>query len=501
MTSPTLPLPALARPAQRFTFSVLLLALLLGLGVAFLNLTARHALLLAIAITLGAPLLLRLVHESFDPFEPLVLANIAMLVIFVLRPIADLTFGRMPPSHTSITPTFDATLLLALVGAIPFQLGYHSRIPQRLAHHLPTPSPSWYLHPGRVTKAALLVAALGVILYSLFLLTSGGLGLLLSLLGGRNTSQGLAFQSAVGYFYRGQTLLIPASLALLALAKQTRKVKFLLIAAATGLPLVILAGSTGTRVTLLLFFGSAFLFAYLSNDSPGPSSSRGRRPTFLGIAILLFLVVVVGFNLIRITRTAGDGPTIGGTSIELVTSPVSATQKLLTSGDTSMFDSLNAVVAMVPARVPYQHGSLLKDPLIRAVPSALWPGRPLESNAVVMRNMNRERFDEAYSGAATSIIGYLYYDSGYITVVTGMFSLGIALGLLWHGYLRSPSALTTQLLYAAALPLVIVLIRGTLPGTMTRGAFVVLPLYAIIRFAQARPGLGIQKREKLPSVY
>lgn len=500
MVSPSLPLSPGAHSAHRFTLSVLLIAFLLGLGVAFLNLTLRHALVLAIATSLTAPLLLRLVYGNFDPFEPLVLANGAMLVIFVLRPIADLTFGSMPRSHTSINPTFDASLLLALVGATAFQLGYHSRIPQRLVRDLPTQSPSCYLHPGRATKAALLVAAVGVVLYCTFILTSGGLGLLLSLLDGRDTSQGPVFQSALGYLYRGQTLLIPATLTFLLLKKQTRQFRFLLMAAGTGLPLVILAGSTGTRLTLLLLLAPAFLFAYLSSDSPG-GSSRGRRPTVLGVAILAFLLVVVGFSLIRLTRTAGDERTIGGTAIELVTAPVSATQQFLTSGDTSMFDSLNAVVAMIPERLPYQHGSLIKDPLIRAAPSALWPGMPRESNAVVMRNMDRERFDDANSAAATSIVGYLYYDSGYITVVGGMFSLGIALAILWQVYVRSPAAVTTQLLYAATVPLIIVLIRGTLPATMTHGAFVLIPLYAIIRFARSRSGPHMLRRGKPARAY
>ena len=82
----------------------------------------------AIATTLLAPVLLRMVRRRFDPFEPTTLFALAWGVMFVLRPIVmitqhDYVYSR-PTRAIDVSSTLTETLIFGLLGAVFFVIGY-----------------------------------------------------------------------------------------------------------------------------------------------------------------------------------------------------------------------------------------------------------------------------------------------------------------------------------------------------------------------------------------
>jgi hypothetical protein len=413
--------------------------------------------------------------------------NVALLIMFVVRPVADLTFGTLPASHTPESPTFNSALLVGLVGSAAFQVGYFSKWGRRLAgggRLLRQPFEANYL-----SKWGLSLAVVGIGLYGAFLVRNGGVETLMSLLAGRQQSHAELFRNSTAYLYQARLLLIPATVMLLAAARIRRARKPALLGVLVSLPLLIIAGATGSRVILLPLLGAGVCFWYLSAGTG--LETRGRRPGVGALVIVAFLVLAVGLNVIRMTRNAGpDDVDAPQQVVQLLTSPVLGARLLLTSGDTRMFDSLNHVMEAVPEQLAFQHGAVVRDLAIRAVPRTVWPDKPPESNAMVLRHLNETRFERTYAGTAFSIIGYLYLGSGYVSVGLGMMAIGVGLSALWHTYVRNSDAVGMQMVYAACLPFIIVLARGTIPGTVSRGVFVMLPILALAVAAKKARTLG-----------
>src|SRR5690606_12222412 len=146
------------------------------------GLTVRGVLLMAIVFALLLPLAWRNVRGRLDVFEPVVLANIALGVMFVGRPLFDLITGNTAHLGYSVLPTFDEALLVALIGIVFFELGYFVSYSTGWSRRLPAPPP---LRPRRAAFAGWFYLVAGGALFGVFLGEHGGLGLLLLLLEGR----------------------------------------------------------------------------------------------------------------------------------------------------------------------------------------------------------------------------------------------------------------------------------------------------------------------------
>jgi hypothetical protein len=90
------------------------------------------------------------------------------------------------------------------------------------------------------------------------------------------------------------------------------------------------------------------------------------------------------------------------------------------------------------------------------------------------------------AGPESSIVGNLYADSGIYTVVLGMLVVGAALRWAWLWYLKHSDCIAAQLLYAAALPFIPILLRGRFPDTFSRMLFVVAPILVITLIASSK---------------
>lgn len=478
------------------TYWILFAGVLVTAILAVCGLTLRGALLVAISATLMLPLAIRNMRGSLDLFEPLVTANFALAVMFVGRPLGVLITGETIHLGYDVMPTFDETLLVAWVGTVAFQVGYLRIWGAALARRFPRPPP---LRPRTAWLAAWGYLVLGAALFSLFLAGQGGLGLLLALMKGRDGSgnDNAVFLGSTGYFYNGILLFSTAALVFFALAIVARRRRHYLEFALVGFAGLIFFASTGTRSQLLPLLMAVPTFWYLW---------RGNRPRARNVVLVLLIGLVV-FGWQRETRTFGveARAALVDSLVSEISAPLASVGDTLMGSDAEMFDTLANYLVAVPEEVPFRPGLTIRDVLVRAIPRPLWPGKPAEGDSAVFDVLWPGRLDQSRAAAASSILGSLYLDSGLLSVGVGMVLIGMLCSALWLWSRRYPNSAIAQLVYAMGLPFVVILMRGTIPDTLSRMLFMFIPLALLLwlqrmRFSPAYRRVGGETRRQERSV-
>lgn len=437
----------------------------------------RSLLLNAIIIALFGPVLLRTLRGTLDLFEPLVLSIVAMAMMFIGRPLADLASGRTMHLGYPIMPTFNLALMLVLSGILAFQLGYHSNLSTRWVRHLP---PAAAFRPGRATVAAWLFFFLGGGLFGVFLAKGGGLSLLLFLLNGRSGQDNAVYLASTGYFYNGISMWAASALIFFCLAVTMKRKKFYIAFLAMALPLVIFYGASGTRSQMLPLVLSVPTFWYLW---------KHRRPA----GSTLIIVAIVGIALIgwqREVRTVDNSANRDKAQVlfEALATPGRQFKEILAGSDNEMFDSITNELIVVPSKLPYRPAGVLTDLFVTAVPRPLWPDKPLVMNTAVVNALWPAHYAASRASAAFSIVGPFYADSGFIGVALGMFFIGVILASAWRWFLCYQRNMNALLIYSMGLPFVVILMRGTVPDTLSRMLFMVVPLVLAMWISRLRWG-------------
>ena len=428
--------------------------------------SSMHTLwLLMLVVIIVVPMGLRYILGWLDLFEPLVLANVALAVMFIGRPLADIALGTRSHIGLDITATFDEALLVATAGVLAFQIGYHSPFARSWSRVIREPR---IFRPQRAFVTAWLFAILGASLFTLFLAQSGGLGLLFMLFKGRSAAENGIFVASTGYFYDGILMFAASALIFFALGNAVKRRLNYVWCAVTALPMVIFLGARGDRSHLLpLILGIPTFWCLWNNRRPSP--------LFLFAAIIIGVVIISWEEEIRNTNSMHRADSVGAL-IEALSSPLDQIGKVLSTQDDEMFDSLANELQVVPYKVAYRPLGALTDLGIRALPRPLWPAKPLETNDAIVAALWPAHYKQSRASAAFSIIGPFYMDSGLIGVVLGMFGLGVTLAMLWKWYLRYRTSLDATLIFSMCLPFVVILMRGSLPDTLSLVLFMVVPL-------------------------
>lgn len=442
-----------------------------------------------IALTLLAPIGLRAIKSQLDAFEPIVLGNLALGVMFVGRPLHDLFTGDTVHLGSDISQSFNEALIVAFVGIVFFQLGYYSMFSRVLARSLPKP-PSYNLKGAALTGWFYII--FGGVLFTIFLKKFGGLSLMFTLLEGRQQWNNELFLSSTGYLYNSILMWGASSLMFFAIALITKRRLYWCLFLLPTLLLLLYYGARGSRSQLLPIVFAIPVFWYLWKD---------RRP-LLRTILMAGVIVVCLLGWLRDVRTADQNRDFLARLVKAVLAPGNEALAILGGADAEMFDALANALLVVPEKLSFQHGAILTDVLVRAVPRPLWPNKPLESNDALVATLWSAHYAKSRASPAFSIIGTFYIDSGHLTVALGMFLCGMLLSMLWQWLMLYRRQIVAQMIYAMALPFVIILLRGTIPDTLSRMLFLVVPfvLFMVLRIVKQKVGTRIfgrhrQKRE------
>lgn len=481
MVARPLLMPA-ARVSRRAfpALAVLFAAVLAGSLAAALNTSTEAALLAASGAVLVIPFVRAFHQRSFDPFEPIFIAVVAHGTMFVIRPAAELIRGDLvyvrPTRIIDFSETLDTVLALGLVGSIALVLGYYLPAGPALARRTRRLPES--IHADSALAGAVVAAIMGMFLFGLFLMTSGGTAAIRSFLAGRDISQVGLFRQSTGYLYYGPFLLIPAALLAAAASRARRDLGMLFVAAFIAGLLLLIAVPTGNRIFILPLAGSLATYFYVV---------RGKRPAtwFVLVAALAALLISHALLVAREARGAG----LTAAVVETFTHPLDSFQPITTQADAEMAPALAAVIAVDAVNPGASHGfASIGDTFVRPLPRLFWSEKPLPVRHQIIEDTWPIEYKGGYANPEFSILLYFYLDASYIGVFVGMLLVGVFLRALYAALVIHGDSQVVRILFSALLPFVPILLRDSPTDTVVKLGFSFIPLVIICLLASDRGG-------------
>jgi len=404
---------------------------------------------IGVLIALVLPVARRIAQGRFDPFEPTAIFALAWGVMFVVRPIAIVIRDDTAFYGVDIEPTLDEAVLLGLVGAVAFVIGYHAPFGARILSRIPRPPET---EPTRrLLVASVVVGVLAVSTFVVYLLWAGGTSAIDIFFGGRSPELNDVLRDSPLWLWSVSLAVVPAALVALAVAVRIRRWGIALSAAALfGLALVRFV-PTGSRLYLLMLVGGAITFVYLA---------RQRRPGVVAL-VLLLAVALAGSYALLLFRYAENRESLSSAVEALVSTPSEIFGPLVDEPDSEMAPALAGALLVIPSDLPHGYGAvILGDLATRPIPRQLWSGKPQPHIIRVTEEVwpvARETGD--FQPNFTPLLGF-YWDFGVIGAFLGLALYGI-LGRVSYEYLRrSPANWVAQLLYALALWTLVVAVRA-----------------------------------------
>jgi hypothetical protein len=431
----------------------------------------------AITVVLAIPIVVRVAQKRFDPFEPIIVGVLAYGVMFVIRPASMIVSNHVaydgPQRSTSVASTFSEMLVLALLGALAFVLGYELSLGRRLATRLR--SPCGY-DGRRLVAAAFGTAAIAILSFVVFLASSpSGFSTLGLILRGRSAELSETVESTSFYVWFSFLLLVPATLILVAVGVERRS-KLLLFAGALLAGLYLFRTiPLGDRTVLLPFVGGLLVLHYVRR------SVRPSLTTILAVAA----VALVGSSFLSDLRGRGTRNESVPETIVRAVHPARIASPFTSGPDSEMAPVLAAALSVIPEQLLHTYGgTIFGDLIARPVPRALWTDKPdPPRDKLIARLWPREAQSEAIN-PEFSVLLYFYWDFGAPGIIVGLVLYGIGARLLFEYLIRHPSFLSVQVIYALALWFVVIGLRISPVDTAVLAMFIVFPAWLVFRFAQ-----------------
>lgn len=425
---------------------------------------------LGVAVVLGLPIAARVRARRFDPFEPIFVFALAWGVMFVIRPIAMAIRDDRIFYGVDISSTLDKAVLLGLVGAVAFCVGYAASFGRRVAVRLPASAETDL--PPRVLLVAGAAGLLGVGLFMLFLLTAGGEAAIRVYLRGRGSEFDDLLEDSPQYLLWLSLITVPAALVAFAIAYRHRRPRDVVIASLLIGLVLLRTIPTGGRLYLLMLVGGVVAIPFLQ---------RLCRPGLRALSVALVLALASSYVLLtfRYSETRGGLP---DAIARLASSPERAISPLIRGPDAEMAPALAGALLVVPDELPYRlGGASLGDLVRRPIPRQLWGGKPqphtLQMTATVWP-VARETGN--FNPAFTPLLSF-YWDFGLLGVMLGMLFYGALARVAYEYLLRAASSPEAQLVYAVALWTVVVAVRFDPVLLFLHCLIMFVPLLVIVR--------------------
>jgi len=451
---------------------------LVGLVVASISPSVATLLVIAIAITIALPLVVRAVQGKFDPFEPILFFALSYGTMFVVRPATmigrDEYYFLFAP-YLDIRATFDEMLVLALLGALAFVLGYFLPLGRQLAWRAPPPPLNF--DSRRVVVASLVAVSVGVVAFALFLARGGGLSGLGVVLGGRTRALQSLILETPKYLFYGSLLLVGPAVVLSALTLERKSFGLAALATAVVTLTIVVRGSYGSRIALLPLLGGIVIYWYLHRE-------RRPRATALVVAAVVSLTLSAAIYHGRADTETTEGGYIAGLQTAL-TSPSAVLDPIVEGPDAAMAPGVAAAMVVVPERLRHTYGlTVVADLGSRGIPRHLWAGKPRPAHDKVTEEIAPRAGKVSYA-IAYSVLLHAYLDWGLFGMLW-LVGYGILarLGFEWFRLYRS--SMPARVLFSLGVLLLVPALRDGPVDTLFLAAAMLIPVWLAFRVA-ARP--------------
>jgi hypothetical protein len=434
-------------------------------------------LVVAIAIVLAIPLALRIRRRRFDLFEPIVIFACAYGVMFVARPASMLASNHLaydgPRESTGVAATFSEMLVLALLGASAFVIGYELSLGHWIAARLRVPDEH---DARRVVVAALILGSAAILAFMIFLGSSPTHTLRL-ILHGRSSELSQMVDETSFYVWFSFLLLVPATLVLTAVGLQRRSKRLLLAALFFGALFLFRTLPLGNRTVLLPFLGGLIILFYLRRDA---------RPSTAAVLAIVAAALVASSFLSDLRARDARSESLSDTVVRAVR-PERIASPFLSGPDSEMASVFAAALAVIPERLAYTYGkTIFGDLIARPIPRGLWADKPEPPRETLIARIWPIEAKDHNINPEFSVLLYFYWDFGVFGIALGLLIYGILARLLFEYFKLHRHSIEVQVIYALALWFVVIGVRDSPVDTLVLAAFMVLPAWIIFRVARDR---------------
>jgi hypothetical protein len=449
--------------AARSSVAVVILIaiiILIGAGVAWLSPSVTAILLASVMIITVFPAVMRYRSEQ-TALDPLIWGSLTLGVMFFVRPLALALYEQTSYKGFAIASQFNHVLVMAIVGALALVLGYHVRLARRLGNLIPA-------IPNDASNTGVIILSIGVcvIAISAYIVAAMSSGISPTSVFTQGFVQNPIQSSA--YLYLAPYMIVPAALLLFRTGLQLKLASVVAVSFLIAFLMVNILASAGSRFWTLLFLGSFMLYPILR--------FRLRVPWI--VTVLLVIVALIFVTATQYRRAgAGNEPSILTSVSETTLHPTRSIEALLLGPTIEMFDADDLELQHIPQTFGYHPLSALEDLVAAPIPHQLWHSKPYNSDAVLDTYFfGQHGVTESSASVAYSVMGGFYYDSGLVGVFIGMFLIGMLFRALYEYFIANKTNDFVIIVYAMALPIIPILMRGNLADTFSRSLFIFAPV-------------------------
>lgn len=489
---------ALQNPVARWLVPALLVLIVgAGAGIVIPVAMDHRAVALAILCFLIAPLpiVVRLAQRRFDPFEPIQIVAITFIVMYGIRPGAELIWNMKAFIGMYARNGFDGAALISAVGMLSLYAGYALTAGRSIADRTPSVPDRW--DPERSVRFGIWVLVVCVILTGLFAATVGPSNLFHFYLG-RTTTSFQTFLLVSGYVALGPYLTIPASIIFLfAFARlRTFKTGMLFVISFAGAAFV--SVPQGDRTYVLALALPLLMLPYLR---------RGTRPKGLTIIVAL-VIAILGLNVLLKTRTAGPNrPSAGSQVAGAILHIPRELQHFATGVDLAEFTVLELEHESYYTRynpLTYHPGQTLLSAVAYWIPRKILHNKPPAAGQWVVNRLfpNTQQIRASFNPA---LFGDFWSDDGWLTIILYDIVLGIVCRFIWEYFKRHKRSEGVQILFAATAPIFVIMVRNSVVDAFARSLFLAGPMLLCLIVCSREKlrrwaGFRVRPELKLPAV-
>jgi hypothetical protein len=450
-----------------------LLVVVLGIaGGAAADLTIHYpkqALAVWLPIVCLLPIFVRVIQRKFDPFEPIQILALTFFILYGIRPAAELLSGFYYFDNQYTRSGFTGAAAVSLVGVLSIYAGYALYLGRSAARRAPQVPDRW--DPERSVRFGIYVM-IACVLLTLAFGAQVGFNTLFHFYLGRTQTSYETFLAVSGYVGLGPDLTIPAAIIFVFAFARLRTFKTFILLAINLAGAIFVTVPGGNRTYVLALVLPLIVFPYLRVQ---------KRPT-AATTLVVLLIGILGLNVLLATRTATSGrQSIPSAALSAVTHIPSQLKKFATGVDLAEFSVLELEYQAYNNRydpLQFEPGQTVLATVAYPLPSSLIGGHknkpPAAGQAVVNRLFPNTSGQRASFNPA--LFGDFYADSSWFSIVIYDLLLGIAIRFMWEYFLLHSRSEGMQILFAAALPMLVILVRNSVTDTIARSLFLVGPL-------------------------
>lgn len=371
------------------------------------SLGMTYALIGTVAVVCLFPFFVALRSKSADLFEPVCWAAAYFSLLFVLRPLYDLTLGSEflgeAPFDQPTGDAFNLGLMYALLSFCVFLGGYYSNLGAILARSFPRLPTGWNGSRARIAWPLLL--GVGFLSYFALVASFGGWAYYV------DHKQETLTAPGQGYFLLSNSLISIAFAMKLTRSLESRKRNYVVLGLFLAILLAIgfFSGSKGAFLAPIMV--AIVALYYLK------SSIRFRHLVYLLPFVFLLFPV---FNTYRNYSFDDQAQ---------VTSAAQVTSNALIEHGMSRFygiDSLTLVIRDTPDVMDYQFGKTILPLLIAWIPRQLWEEKPTISfGKLFAETYMGEFFAGTGTSASPTLLGEAYLNLHFPGVLLVAFLSGV----------------------------------------------------------------------------